>query len=150
MALVNLPRENVEGNTTEAAAFTAGRPSTARASRKRILRLSSRYFPMTRPTEEITPPRQRSGTRWRSAYFTSSPDSCAGSAVSFDWGSAFTGRAVVAFRACPKFKSSGVRHICERLCYLRAYEVRGASFTQSSYQYYSSIISITLILSGGS
>lgn len=52
----------------------------------------------------------------------SSPDSPAGSAVSFDWGSAFTQSAVDAFRACPEFEYSGVRHLCRRLCYLRAYE----------------------------
>lgn len=56
----------------------------------------------------------------RSVYFV---DSCASSAWSFDWGSAFTERAVDAFRACPKFAPLGVRHLCERRCYLRAYEV---------------------------
>lgn len=60
----------------------------------------------------------------RSRYFVSSPDSSAGSAASFDWGSAFTQSAVDAFRACPEFKHSGVRHLCRQLCYLRAYEVR--------------------------
>eukprot|EP00904_Undaria_pinnatifida_P013320 jgi/Undpi1/9118/HiC_scaffold_26.g11576.m1 len=68
------------------------------------------------------PPRHGSGIDWRSRYFKSSLDSCSGSAATFDWGSAFTERAVNAFRACPEFESSGVRHLCERLCYLRAYE----------------------------
>lgn len=59
----------------------------------------------------------------RSFNFASSRDSCADSARSFDWGSAFTERAVDAFRACPKFPPLGVRHLCERRCYWRAYEV---------------------------
>ena len=58
----------------------------------------------------------------RSHHFKSSPDSCHGSAVSFDWGSAFTGRAFVALKACEHFERFGVRHICRNKCYFRAYE----------------------------
>lgn len=63
------------------------------------------------------------GVQWRSSYFVSSPDSCTGSAAKFDWGSAYTKDAVDAFRACPNFKTHGVRHLCRRLCFLHAYEV---------------------------
>lgn len=59
---------------------------------------------------------------WRSDYFVSSPDSSSGSASTFDWGSAFTERAFRAFKACELYESLGVRHICAKLCYLRAYE----------------------------
>ncbi|CAM9151242.1 unnamed protein product [Discosporangium mesarthrocarpum] len=58
----------------------------------------------------------------RSRFFVTSPDSCLGSALTFDWGSAYTEEAVEAFRACPFFQSHGVRHLCNRLCYLHAYE----------------------------
>lgn len=96
-------------------------PSRSKAFRKRGV--SSLHFSET--AIPATPPRHHdSGKDWRSRYFQSSPDSCTGSAASFDWGSAFTERAVNAFRACPEFELSGVRHLCERLCYLRAYEVR--------------------------
>ncbi|CAM9199806.1 unnamed protein product [Ectocarpus fasciculatus] len=58
----------------------------------------------------------------RSEYFTSTPDSCAGSASSFDWGSAFTEKAFFALKSCEHFEHTGVRHVCKKLCYLRAYE----------------------------
>lgn len=79
----------------------------------------SKYFPS--PALLVSP--HHSDLKKRSNYFESSPDSCLGSAVSFDWGSAYTQSAVDYFRECPKFRSHGVRHLCERLCYLRAYEV---------------------------
>lgn len=82
-------------------------------------RTSSRHF----VDAARTPPRQRlSGSEPRSEYFKSSPDSCAGSAISFDWGSAFTEQAFLALKACEHFEQHGVRHICQKLCYLRAYE----------------------------
>lgn len=110
---------------------TRNNPSAKeRVSRKRV-RLSSQHFPGagagadgTAAGDATIPRGCAARVRRRSVYFASSPDSCAGSAASFDWGSAFTERAVNAFRACPKFEFSGVRHLCERLCYLRAYEVR--------------------------
>ncbi|CAM9635503.1 unnamed protein product [Ascophyllum nodosum] len=93
-----------------------------RASRERSLRPTrSAYFSpiSTSKTSAWSPCGSK---KIRSCYFQSSPDSCAGSTVSFDWGSAFTERAVYAFQACPKYSTSGVRHLCERRCYLRAYE----------------------------
>lgn len=91
-----------------------------RTDTKRKLRTSPHFAHVI-----VAPPRNSTpaGVN-RSKYFVSSPDSPAGSAVSFDWGSAFTQSAVDAFRACPEFEYSGVRHLCRRLCYLRAYEVR--------------------------
>ncbi|CAN0001000.1 unnamed protein product [Ectocarpus sp. 12 AP-2014] len=58
----------------------------------------------------------------RSEYFTSTPDSCAGSASSFDWGSAFTEKAFFALKSCEHFEHTGVRHMCKNRCYFRAYE----------------------------
>lgn len=58
----------------------------------------------------------------RSEYFTSTPDSCAGSASSFDWGSAFTEKAFFALKSCEHFEHTGVRHVCKKRCYFRAYE----------------------------
>lgn len=107
--------ESLETTTT-----TTSPPSRSKAFRKRGL--SSLHFCET--AIRASPPRRDTAKDWRSRYFLSSPDSCSGSAATFDWGSAFTQRAVHAFRACPEFEFSGVRHLCERLCYLRAYEVR--------------------------
>ncbi|CAM9151368.1 unnamed protein product, partial [Scytosiphon promiscuus] len=99
---------------------------TRRASGKRV---SSRHF-CTRSNAAhgasgyAAQPPKASGVQgeWRSDYFISSPDSSSGSASSFDWGSAFTERAFRAFKACELFEDSGVRHVCAKLCYLRAYE----------------------------
>lgn len=90
-------------------------------TRKRRLRPStSPHFEVSHSTQEAG---QTGNASSRSDYFVSSPDSVAGSAASFDWGSAFTQSAVDAFRACPNFEREGVRHLCRQLCYLRAYEV---------------------------
>lgn len=104
--------ETLELSTGAAALVT---PNGNRVSR----RTSSRYFLHTARTP---PSRRLSSSELRSEYFTSSPDSCAGSAISFDWGSAFTEQAFLALKACDRFEQYGVRHICQDLCYLRAYE----------------------------
>lgn len=105
----------------ETTTTTTTPPSRSKAFRKRGV--SSLHFSAT--AIRANPPRHDTAKDCRrSRYFLSSPDSCTGSAATFDWGSAFTQRAVHAFRACPEFEFSGVRHLCERLCYLRAYEVR--------------------------
>lgn len=86
-------------------------------------RTSSRHFRGAAPcTPTIRPCQRLSSSESRSEYFRSSPDSCAGSAISFDWGCAFTEQAFLALKACERFEQYGVRHICQNLCYLRAYE----------------------------
>ncbi len=126
--------------------FTAGAPGTCR--KKRMTCKSSRYFdaiaqpgfparaPGSKKSGSCTSSRyfdeapagrlERGGVmvtrEARSEYFASSADSCAGSADSFDWGSAFTLEAFVALKACERFKESGVRHLCRDKCYYYAYE----------------------------
>lgn len=112
---------NTSTTTTTVAPTTTLLPRRTK-KRKCQHSTSSQHFPDRVGPIKATPSR-RAGVKWRSGYFASSPDSCAGSAASFDWGSAFTERAVTAFRSCPKFEIDGVRHLCKRLCYLRAYEV---------------------------
>lgn len=93
---------------------------TPHGGKRRASCNSSRYFDAT-PAWRISP-----GGGWlreaRSEYFSSSADSCAGSAKSFDWGSAFTPEAFVALKACDQFEEFGVRHLCRNKCYFRAYE----------------------------
>ena len=112
--------DRVAGSLVETTTTSSSTPSRSKAFRKRGV--SSLHFSDT--AISATPPRHDTVKDWRSRYFQASPDSCTGSATTFDWGSAFTERAVNAFRSCPEFEFSGVRHLCERLCYLRAYEVR--------------------------
>ncbi|CAM9608886.1 unnamed protein product, partial [Pylaiella littoralis] len=73
-------------NLGEALEHTSGGTpmATLTGRRESGRRTSSRHF----VDAARTPPRQRlSGSEPRSEYFKSSPDSCAGSAISFDWGS---------------------------------------------------------------
>lgn len=121
----NTPTTTTSGSASSLTTTSSSASSLPRIKKRKFQRsTSSQHFPDRVGHIRATPSR-RAGVKWRSGYFASSPDSCAGSAASFDWGSAFTERAVTAFRSCPKFEIDGVRHLCKRLCYLRAYEVCG-------------------------
>lgn len=99
---------------------TTGVTAPLRSKRKSCNKSTSRYFgPAAAPGISSG---TGAGRESRSPHFKSSPDSCHGSAISFDWGSAFTERAFVAFKTCEHFELSGVRHICRNKCYFRAYE----------------------------
>lgn len=106
--------------TKHAGPSTTGDTSPLSSKRKSCNRSTSPYF----GTALTTGIPSGSGARResRSRHFKSSPDSCHGSAISFDWGSAFTERAFVALKACKQFEKLGVRHICRNKCYFRAYE----------------------------
>lgn len=115
-------RAKQTGATAVLAAAAAGRK---RASCRRV---SSRHFDTgSKAASEASADQLQKALKGlkgerRSEYFTSTPDSCAGSASSFDWGSAFTEKAFFALKSCEHFEHTGVRHVCKRLCYLRAYE----------------------------
>lgn len=106
--------------TKPSAHSATGVTAPLRNKRKSCNRSTSPYFGASLAPGNISSRGERRESRSR--HFKSSPDSCHGSAISFDWGSAFTDRAFVALKACELFEQFGVRHICRSKCYFRAYE----------------------------